>query len=64
MPELRLISRCFQVFADLIVSKGIRMLKVQSCTSTSEAGVYVIGSSKETDGPTGQGWITGQQEQI
>lgn len=64
LPEFCLISRCFQVFADSIVSKGIRMFKVQSYTSTSEAQVYVIGSSKETDGPTRQGWITGQHEQI
>lgn len=64
LPEFCLISRCFQVFADSIVSKGIRMFKVQSCTSTSKAEVYAIGSSKETDGPTRQGWITGQHEQI
>lgn len=51
LPELCLISRCFQVFADLTVSKGMRTLKVQSCTSTSEAGVDVIGGSKETDDP-------------
>ena len=59
LPELCLILRCFQVFADLIVSKGIRTLKVQSCTSTGEVGVYVIGGSKETDGPTSRGGSLG-----
>lgn len=49
LPSLCLVLKCFQAFADLIVSKVVRVLKVWSCASTREGRVCVIGSSKETN---------------